>query len=126
MQAASGKPLTHWQAQTPAPLLALGDAVPLVLDAPRDWLLPRIARRFDAMLEAGALDEVAAMRDRFDPALPAFKAIGVPELFACLDGQITLEEARARVQIATRRFAKRQRTWFRARMRDWQWVSPEG
>ncbi len=125
VQAASGKPLTHWQAQTPAPLLLLGDAVPLVLDAPRDWLLPRIARRFDAMLEAGALDEVAAMRDRFDPALPAFKAIGVPELFACLDGQITLEEARARVQIATRRFAKRQRTWFRARMRDWQWVSPE-
>ena len=125
VQTASGKPLTHWQAQTPAPLLALGDAVPLALDAPRDWLLPRIARRFDAMLEAGALDEVAAMRERFDPALPAFKAIGVPELVACLDGQITLEEARERVAIATRRFAKRQRTWFRARMRDWQWVSPE-
>jgi len=67
---------------------------------------------------------VAAMRDHYTPALPAFRAIGVPELMAYIEGRCSLDEARDRATIATRRFAKRQRTWFRAKMRHWQQVRP--
>ncbi|TNF57844.1 MAG: tRNA (adenosine(37)-N6)-dimethylallyltransferase MiaA, partial [Rhodobacteraceae bacterium] len=83
------------------------------------WLTPRIERRFDRMIAMGALEEVAAMADRYDPDLPSCKAIGVPELMAHVRGEIPLDEARARAVIATRQFAKRQRTWFRARMGAW-------
>lgn len=126
VQRATGRPLADWQADTPPPLLPLADAVPLVFDVPKDWLLDRITRRFDAMLEAGALDEVAAMRDSYDPALPAYKAIGVPELMAHLMGEMSLDEARVRATVATRQFAKRQRTWFRSKMRHWHKVTPAG
>ncbi|TDK47403.1 tRNA (adenosine(37)-N6)-dimethylallyltransferase MiaA [Antarcticimicrobium luteum] len=126
VQRATGRPLASWQADTPPPLLPLEAAVPLVFDVPRDWLLDRITRRFDAMLEAGALEEVAAMRAAYDPALPAFKAIGVPELMAYIVGEIPLEAARARATVATRQFAKRQRTWFRSKMRHWHPVRPAG
>jgi tRNA dimethylallyltransferase len=124
VQRATGRPLAAWQADTPAPLLPIDRAVPLVFDVDKDWLNDRIARRFDLMLQGGALEEVAAMRDRYDPALPACKAIGVPELMAHLDGDLTLEAARERATVATRQFAKRQRTWFRARMRAWHPIAP--
>lgn len=121
---ATGKPLAAWQDETPPPLLPIENVVPIVFDVDKDWLNDRIARRFDLMLDQGALDEVAAMRDRYDPNLPACKAIGVPELMAYMNGEATLDDARSRATIATRQFAKRQRTWFRARMRDWVHVSP--
>lgn len=121
---ATGRGLADWQDDTPPPLLPLDRAVPIVMDAGRDWLEARIRRRFDAMLDAGALDEVRAMRGDYDPALPAFKAIGVPELVALLDGTIPLDAARERASISTRQFAKRQRTWFRARMGDWHRYDP--
>lgn len=121
---ATGRPLADWQARTPPPDLPLARAVPILFDAPKDWLQDRIERRFDAMIAAGALDEVAAMRDRYDPALPACRAIGVPELMAHIRGEMTLDDARLRAGIATRQFAKRQRTWFRARMRDWHRINP--
>ncbi|KIC44770.1 tRNA delta(2)-isopentenylpyrophosphate transferase [Ruegeria sp. ANG-S4] len=119
---ATGRPLADWQDETPAPVLDLADAVPIVFETDKDWLSDRINRRFDLMLDMGALDEVAAMQDRYDPILPAFKAIGVPELSAYLRGQMTLDQARERATIATRQFAKRQRTWFRARMKLWHSV----
>lgn len=119
VQQATGRSLASWQDDTPPPVLALRDTVPIVFDVGKSWLLDRITRRFDHMLESGALDEVAAMRDRYDPSLPACKAIGVPELMAYLDGTMTLEQARERATISTRQFAKRQRTWFRARMKAW-------
>ncbi|MEX0276281.1 MAG: tRNA (adenosine(37)-N6)-dimethylallyltransferase MiaA [Ruegeria sp.] len=119
---ATGRPLADWQDETPAPVLDLAGAVPIVFETDKDWLSDRINRRFDLMLDMGALDEVAAMQDRYDPILPAFKAIGVPELTAYLKGQMTLDQARDRATIATRQFAKRQRTWFRARMKLWHSV----
>ncbi|MCL4126891.1 UNVERIFIED_CONTAM: hypothetical protein GTU68_043566 [Idotea baltica] len=125
VQATTGRTLADWKADTPPPDLPLSDAVPLVFEAPRDWLNARIAHRFDQMLDMGALEEVRAMLDQYDPALPAFRAIGVPELIAHLRGELSLEDARERATIATRKFAKRQRTWFRARMRGWTSVSPE-
>lgn len=122
---ATGRGLADWQDATPPPLLPLSRAAAVALEAPRDWLAPRIARRFDAMLEGGAIEEVAAMLDAFDPDRPAFRAIGVPEIAAHLRGEIDLDETRRRGIIATRRFAKRQRTWMRARMRQWRWVAAD-
>jgi tRNA dimethylallyltransferase len=124
VQRATGRPLAEWQAETPPPLLPISATVPILVDGPKEWLAGRIARRFDAMVAGGALDEVAAMLPRYDAALPAFRAIGVPELAAHLRGETTLAEARERAIIATRQFAKRQRTWFRARMGAWHRISP--
>lgn len=121
----TGRGLADWQADTPPPVLPVKDAHPLVFDMPKDHLEGRIRYRFDRMLEQGALDEVAAMLDRYDPALPSCRAIGVPELVAHLRGEITLDAARERASIATRQFAKRQRTWFRSKMADWHKVYPQ-
>ena len=123
---ATGRALSAWQDDTPPPLLAPDRAERLVLDAPKDWLTPRIERRFDQMLAGGALEEAQANLAGWDPALPSSKAIGAPELIAHLRGETTLDAAREAASVATRRFAKRQRTWFRARMSDWRQVSPLG
>ena len=121
---ATGRGLAAWQADTGPPLLPLSQSLPLRLEAPRDALAHRISARFDAMLEAGALGEVAANLPGFDPARPGDRAIGAPELAAHLRGELTLEEARARAVVATRQYAKRQRTWFRARMGTWHATEP--
>ncbi|KAF0675206.1 tRNA (adenosine(37)-N6)-dimethylallyltransferase MiaA [Profundibacterium mesophilum] len=117
--AATGRGLADWQDDTPPPLLAPRDALCLVMEAPKAMLDPRIEARFDAMLARGALDEVRANLPGWDAARPDARAIGAPELAAHLRGEITLEEAREAAILATRRYAKRQRTWFRARMADW-------
>lgn len=122
---ATDRPLVEWQADTPRPILPLTGTFPIVMENDRDWLLDRIDRRFDQMLEQGALEEVAAMQARYDPSLPSCKAIGVPELMAHLEGRMTLSQARTKATIATRQFAKRQRTWFRARMGGWHPVRPD-
>ncbi len=115
----TGRGLADWQDNTPPPLLPLARATPILVDAPKDWLNARIARRFDAMLAAGALEEARANLDRWNPEDLSAKAIGAPELIAHLRGEISLDAAREAATIATRQFAKRQRTWFRARMRAW-------
>ncbi|SHI29902.1 tRNA (adenosine(37)-N6)-dimethylallyltransferase MiaA [Wenxinia saemankumensis] len=119
---ATGRALAEWQAAPAAPLLPPGSAERLLIDAPKDWLTPRIERRFDAMLAGGALDEARAMHPRWDPALPSSRAIGAAELIAHLEGRMGLDEVRVRAAIQTRQYAKRQRTWFRARMGDWSAV----
>lgn len=120
---ATGRGLADWQAATPAPLLARGSAEALVLRPQTDWLNARIDRRFDAMMAAGALDEVAAVLPRWAPDHPSARAIGAPELVAHLKGTLSLPEAIAAAKLASRQYAKRQRTWFRSRMRDWQEIA---
>lgn len=117
---ATGKGLAIWQADTPAPLLPLASCTPIALNVDRDWLAARIEKRFDLMIEGGALDEVRAVEPQYDPTLPAHKAIGVPELIAHLRGTLTLDQAREAAVIATRQYAKRQRTWIRSKMGAWQ------
>jgi tRNA dimethylallyltransferase len=119
---ATGKGLAHWQDATDPPRLPLSAATPLLVTAEKDWLTPRIETRFDKMLEGGALDEARANQPHWSPDLPSSKAIGAAELMAFLDGTMTLETARERATVLTRQFAKRQRTWFRARMKDWQQI----
>ncbi|MFP4327453.1 MAG: tRNA (adenosine(37)-N6)-dimethylallyltransferase MiaA [Paracoccaceae bacterium] len=116
---ATGRGLAAWQDETPAPLLPLERTVPILVEAPRDWLDARIERRFAAMLEDGALDEARRMLPHWSPDLPGAKAIGAAELIAHLRGELALNEAAARATLATRRYAKRQRSWFRARMAGW-------
>ncbi|PWJ20449.1 tRNA (adenosine(37)-N6)-dimethylallyltransferase MiaA [Jannaschia seohaensis] len=123
---ATGRSIRDWQAETPPPLLPLSACTPLVLEASKDWLSPRIEARFDLMLEAGALEEARAVLPRWDPALNAAQAIGAPQLIAHLRGEMSLDEARAAAITATRQYAKRQRTWFRARMRSWRRISAPG
>ena len=84
------------------------------------WLDARIARRFRTMLEVGALEEARAELPVWDPALPSAKAIGAPELIAHLRGHMTLEDAEAAAVLASRQYAKRQRTWFRSHRAGWQ------
>jgi len=122
---ATGRSILDWQAETPPPILPLKQCHAVVLMAEKDWLTPRISQRFEAMIDHGALEEVDAMRSDWDPSRPSSKAIGAPELMAYLDGQITLEAAVEKAVIASRQYAKRQRTWFRARMRDWHHISAD-
>ncbi|MFN6952743.1 MAG: tRNA (adenosine(37)-N6)-dimethylallyltransferase MiaA [Albidovulum sp.] len=119
---ATGRGLSAWQQDTGPPLLSLDRASAIVLDADRDWLAARIDRRFETMLAEGALEEVRGMLDRWQPGAPWARAIGAPELVAYLRGELSLAEATRRAQAASRQYAKRQRTWFRARMRAWTWV----
>lgn len=117
VRTATGRGLAAWQAETPPPLIPPSSAHCLLIDVPPVDLAARIAARFDAMLAAGALDEARAALPHWAPAAPWAKAIGAPELIAHLRGQMTLAEARDAAVIATRQFAKRQRTWFRNRLR---------
>lgn len=121
---ATGKPLAVWQSQTPVPALPLDRCIPIVMNSDKDWLQRRIKQRFDLMLENGALDEARDMLDRYDPSLPSCRAIGAPELIAHLNGELTLDQAREQATIATRQYAKRQRTWFRSRMKNWTAIDP--
>ncbi|WP_430463778.1 tRNA (adenosine(37)-N6)-dimethylallyltransferase MiaA [Tabrizicola sp.] len=117
---ATGQGLAQWQDDTPPPALPRRQAEALVLRPDVAWLDARIARRFDAMLAEGALDEVRAAMPGWSPRLPSSRAIGAPELIAYLQGKSTLSEAREAAILASRRYAKRQRTWFRSRMGGWR------
>ena len=122
---ATGRSILDWQAKGMPPLL---DAdVPRVFVAPdRAELYARIDARFDAMLAAGALDEVVFLAARnLDPQLPAMKAHGVPWLIRHLRGEITLEAAARHAKLDTRHYAKRQFTWFRHQLGDWPRMAPE-
>lgn len=119
----TGRPITDWQDETPPPALPLTQATALCLEAPPDWLTPRIEARFDAMLDHGAIDEARAMRPRWDPTHLSSRAIGAAELIAHIDGELSRDEVRDRAVIASRQYAKRQRTFFRARSAGWRMIT---
>jgi tRNA dimethylallyltransferase len=123
---ATGRSLTDWHSDGLPPLLPPGAFSALFLEPEREALYARIDARFDAMLKEGALAEVAALAvRRLDPLLPAMKAHGVPALIRHLEGEITLEEAAAIGRADTRHYAKRQFTWFRHQLPEFEWVRPE-
>jgi tRNA dimethylallyltransferase len=101
-------------------------AVRIFLSPERDELARRIGARFDAMIEAGAIEEVRALMARnLDPSLPAMKAHGVPWLIRQLRGEITLAQAVEGAKRDTRQYTKRQETWFRNQLPEFAWVDPE-
>jgi tRNA dimethylallyltransferase len=123
---ATGRSLLLWhEANMPACVdAALAAKVFLMPD--RDALLRRVDARFDAMMAAGALDEVRVLAARrLDPNLPAMKAHGVPWLIRHLNGEIALAEAVEGGKRDTRQYTKRQATWFRNQLSDFVWVEPE-
>ena len=123
---ATGRALTDWHREGLPPLLPSGEFSALFLAPERDLLYARIDARFDAMLAGGALDEVAALAARnLDPLLPAMKAHGVPALIRYLKGEISREAAAETGRADTRHYAKRQFTWFRHQLPEFEWVAPE-
>jgi len=123
---ATGRPLSDWHRQGLPALVDPGKTAKIFLTCERKELVHRIEKRFAAMLEAGALDEVKRLAARkLDPLLPAMKAHGVPWLIRHLNGEISIEEAAAGAIMDTRRYTKRQVTWFRNQMKDWPWEGPE-
>lgn len=115
----TGRSISDWQDNTPPALLPISAAVPLVLTPDTDWLNDRIERRFDQMLNLGALEEAKTMLPLWNPSHLSSRAIGAPELISHLQGHMSLSSARDAAVVASRRYAKRQRTWFRSRMTDW-------
>ena len=123
---ATGRALIDWQRQGQEALLPPARCRALFLAPSREALAARITARFAGMLAAGALDEVAILAGRgLDPLLPAMKAHGVPALIRHLRGEISLEEAARIGSNDTRRYAKRQFTWFRNQLPEFAWVAPE-
>ena len=123
---ATGRPLAEWHAETTPPLLPEGSYRALFIAPEREALYARIDARFDAMLADGALEEVTRLAARgLDPLLPAMKAHGVPALIRHLRGEITREEAAVIGKADTRHYAKRQFTWFRHQLPEFEWLTPE-
>jgi len=110
----TGRSIAQWREQPGEGIADNIALTPLILLPPRDWLRHRCDIRFEEMLEQGAIEEVIALRARaLSPALPAMRAIGVPEILAWLEGTIDRATLIARGQASTRQYAKRQYTWFR-------------
>jgi tRNA dimethylallyltransferase len=122
----TGRSLSLWQQETGAPRIAAETALRIVLAPDRSALDHRIARRLEVMLEEGAAEEAERLVARGLPeGAPVMKAVGVWAFAAWTRGEIAREEAVERTRLDTRRYAKRQSTWFRNRMADWLHVAPE-
>jgi tRNA dimethylallyltransferase len=123
---ATGRPLSDWHVEGLPPIIDPNSVAKIFITCERKELLRRIEMRFAAMLKSGALEEVRRLAGReLEPTLPAMKAHGVPWLIRHLKGEISLKEAEAGAVIDTRRYAKRQLTWFRTQMEDWPWQTAE-
>jgi tRNA dimethylallyltransferase len=122
---ATGQSLAAWQSVPGKPLIDINNVRRIVVAPPRDVLRTRCDERFEAMLSAGALDEVRAFSQLGVPAAaPIMGALGVVPLLAHLAGSLTLDAAATVSKAATRQYAKRQLTWARRFMSDWQWFDP--
>jgi len=119
---ATGVSLLEWQGGNTAPVLASEAVLKLVIAPEREAVYAAIDARFAAMVEAGAIEEVRALLALgLDPSLPAMRAQGVRELASYLSGRSSLEEAITKAKTETRRYAKRQMTWLRRFMVEWEW-----
>ncbi len=122
---ATGRAISDWHRDGLPPLLEPAHVAKVFLAPERAALYRRIDARFDAMLAAGALEEVRALHARrLDPLLPAMKAHGVPWLIRHLEGEMPLAAAAEAGKRDTRHYAKRQFTWFRHQLADWPRVDP--
>ena len=120
---ATGRALSDWHREGLPPLIDPARAVKVFITCERKELVRRIEARFDTMMKSTAFDEVRRLAERkLDPALPAMKAHGVPWLIRHLRGEIGLDEAAAGGVMDTRRYAKRQVTWFKNQLPDWPWA----
>tara|TARA_Y100001954_G_C15730777_1_gene563179 strand:- start:52 stop:948 length:897 start_codon:yes stop_codon:yes gene_type:complete len=119
----TGKSLKNWQSETKAPILPLTECQSLVINPDKNDLDKKIRARFEKMIEMGALNEVRKNLDTFNNSKIASKPIGASELISYLKNKVSLDEAITNASIATRQYAKRQRTWIKSRMKQWGDVS---
>jgi len=117
---ATGRGLVSWHSETPKPLLELKNCETILVDCDASFINNRINSRFNQMLDNGLLDEASKNFSTWDDKNPSSKAIGAKELMAFLNGDISMEKLKEEVLIATRQYAKRQRTWFRSKMKSWK------
>jgi tRNA dimethylallyltransferase len=124
---ATGISLAEWQGTNGPPIFDPPQTLRLVVAPEREPLYAAIDARFDSMMEQGVLEEVERLIAlRLEPGLPAMRAHGVRELAAFLAGAASREEAVAKAKTESRRYAKRQMTWARRFMVDWEWVPDAG
>ncbi|PRY94310.1 tRNA (adenosine(37)-N6)-dimethylallyltransferase MiaA [Donghicola tyrosinivorans] len=119
----TGRGIAAWQDDTPPPIMPLTQAQPLCIMPNKEWLNARIRKRFHLMMEAGALAEAQAMLPLWNPNLQSSKAIGAPELIAKLQGEMSESTAIEAAIIASRQYAKRQRSWLRGKMAAWHQIT---
>ncbi len=117
---ATGRGLVSWHNETPKPILELKNCEKILVDGNASFLNNRINSRFDQMLDNGLLEEACKNFSTWDEKNPSSKAIGAKELMAFLNDDISMEQLKEKVLIATRQYAKRQRTWFRSKMKSWK------
>ena len=117
---ATGRGLLSWQNQTPKPTLSLKNCEAILLDCDASTVNKRITNRFDQMLDNGLIDEALKNFSTWNEKNPSSKAIGAKELMAFLNDDISMEQLKEEVVVATRQYAKRQRTWFRSKMKSWK------
>ncbi len=120
----TGKSIIAWQRETPVPLLDRQSCTAIIFSSPTEWLNRRIAERFERMITLGALEEAQENLHLLPQRAPSLKAIGATELMAYIKGELSLAAASEKATLATRQYAKRQRTWFRSNMKDWNKFDP--
>lgn len=117
---ATGRGLVSWHNKTPKPILELKNCETILVDGNASFINNRINSRFDKMLENGLLEEASKNFSTWDEKDPSSKAIGAKELMAFLNEDISMEQLKEKVVVATKQYAKRQRTWFRSKMKSWK------
>ncbi len=123
---ATGLSLARWQERPGEPALEVEDGRAFVVSREREDLRQRCDARFDAMMAAGAVDEVRALLGLgLDPDLPVMRALGVKPLAGLIDGRWTTAEASDMAKAETRQYAKRQLTWLRRNMMSWKWINTQ-
>jgi tRNA dimethylallyltransferase len=122
--AMTGRPLSDWQREPTIPVLTEA-ARQICLMPDRQWLYARCDQRFDAMIEAGAMAEVEQVAKAGPLVGSASKVLGLEELLAVYDGRIEMQDAVSQAKMMTRRYAKRQMTWFRNQMMSWNMYSEQ-
>ena len=116
----TGRGLKSWHSKTPKPTLDLNMCKAILVDGEVSIINKRIDKRFDQMMEKGLIQEAESNLAKWNKFHPSSKAIGAQELIAFLNNDISKDQLREQIIIATRRYAKRQRTWFRNKMKNWE------
>ena len=120
VQKATGRGLSSWHNDTPEPTLDFNKCEAILVDCEVSCINSRISKRFDKKIERGLLHEAENNLTNWNDMHPSSKAIGAKELIAYLKNEISIDQLRDNIITSTKQYAKRQRTWFRSKMKNWK------